>query len=339
MNMLNRLAPLLIMGTLVALPQQAEAWSKYGHLTVCDLAYRNLTNTSRQELNRLFNKDGGGIRIKKRGKTKARKYTSFNLGCLEEDERPRKNPDDHYLNLPRNYTEIRSDNCHEKPSCILKGLERDIKILKDNKNNDKDRVFALMAIGHWVGDIHQPLHVSFADDLGGNNIKISLKGKCGTHKYRYKPKKLHAIWDDCLLQAGLFERVRQSPEYKKKWGKRTITYRAVDYLQSTTSLSEEKRIVTGNPIDWANQSLRVTLKPTTHYCIQKGEYCQYSETQIYLNRGGKKRTQTITQDYIDNHSALVEKRVKQAGFRLADILNNALDNDYRSPIFNTSQKR
>lgn len=316
---------------LLALPQPAHAWSKYGHLTICDLAYRNLTDTSREELKRLFNKDGGGIRIKKRGDTKSRKYTSFNLGCLEEDERPRKNPDDHFLNLPRNSTKISSENCHDKPSCIFKGLKRDIGILKDDRQTDEDRVFALMAIGHWVGDIHQPLHVSFADDLGGNSIKARLKGKCGTHKYRYPPSKLHAIWDDCLLQAGLFERVRQSEGYNRRWGKRTITYRAVDYLQRTTSLSEEQNIVSGTPIDWANQSLSVTLKPTTLYCVQVGEYCQYSSTQPTLKYRGKKRVVKITQNYIEDHKTLAEVRVKQAGFRLADIINHALDKEYRGP--------
>ena len=84
----------------------------------------------------------------------------------------------------------------------MAGIERDLKILKDERKSDEDRVFALMAIGHWVGD------------LGGNQIKVKLRGKCGTHRYRYKPSKLHAVWDDCLLQAGLFEKVRQNPGFK-----------------------------------------------------------------------------------------------------------------------------
>ena len=38
---------------------------------------------------------------------------------------------------------------------------------------------------HWVGDIHQPLHVSFEDDRGGNNIQVN--GQCSGN--------LHATWD------------------------------------------------------------------------------------------------------------------------------------------------
>jgi hypothetical protein len=28
-------------------------------------------------------------------------------------------------------------------------------------------------VGHWVGDIHQPLHVSFEDDRGGNSVLVT----------------------------------------------------------------------------------------------------------------------------------------------------------------------
>jgi hypothetical protein len=40
-----------------------------------------------------------------------------------------------------------------------------------------------------VGDVHQPLHVSFEDDRGGNNITVV--GEC--------QGKLHAAWDSCLV--------------------------------------------------------------------------------------------------------------------------------------------
>jgi hypothetical protein len=40
---------------------------------------------------------------------------------------------------------------------------------------------------HWVGDIHQPLHVSYADDQGGNKIKPIDGGL-------YTSKALHSVW-------------------------------------------------------------------------------------------------------------------------------------------------
>jgi hypothetical protein len=54
-------------------------------------------------------------------------------------------------------------------------------------------LIALKSLGHWVGDIHQPLHVSFLDDRGGNTIRTS--GQC--------PGNLHAVWDNCLVQYAI----------------------------------------------------------------------------------------------------------------------------------------
>lgn len=52
---------------------------------------------------------------------------------------------------------------------------------------------ALEFLGHWVGDIHPPLHVSFEDDRGGNRVAAQ-----GT-----SCENLHAVWDRCLVQERL----------------------------------------------------------------------------------------------------------------------------------------
>ena len=174
------LVPLIIvlLGVCSA-PQSALAWGKFGHLVVCDLAYRNLTETSREKLKELFNVKHGGITVKGKGKLDDRHYTSFNVGCLEEDALPRRHPEDHFINFSRDTKAIEGSACPTDVECIFDGIERDLATLKDTSASNEDRVFALMAVGHWIGDIHQPLHISFADDRGGNSIDVKLKGKCG----------------------------------------------------------------------------------------------------------------------------------------------------------------
>ena len=53
-----------------------------------------------------------------------------------------------------------------------------------------ERLTALKFLAHWVGDIHQPLHVSFADDKGGNRIILERGIGCR--------KTLHDVWDNCI---------------------------------------------------------------------------------------------------------------------------------------------
>ena len=326
---------LMILVGFTVLPEQAEAWGKFGHLVVCDLAYRNLTDTSKNKLTQLF-KGKGGITVKGKGKMEDRHYTSFNVGCLEEDEIPRQHPDDHFINVSRDTKSIDGKSCPHNGECIFAGIERDLATLKNDAASKEDRVFALMAIGHWLGDIHQPLHISFADDRGGNWIDVKLQGKCG--KSTYRVENLHGMWDNCLLEAGLFERVRKRADFKKTWSKNTITYRAVDTLQVRTSLAQEKSLVGSEPWEWAAESYKITLNPDVRYCVKVGDTCQYSATVVTLPKKDSKRLQQLDQAYLAKFERLAEDRVRKAGFRLAHLLNSALDPGYTAPIQNSTQK-
>ncbi len=313
--------------------QKALAWGELGHLTVCDLAYRNFTPATRNELVDLFQVKSGGITAG------GRHYTAFNVGCLEEDAFPRKHQADHFINVPRATATISSDQCPGLPNgrqgeCILAGLRRDLAILKDRSKSRQDRVIALMAVGHWIGDIHQPLHISFADDRGGNNIDVRFSGNCGG---RSRPDNLHAVWDNCALQAGLFERVRQRADYKASWGERTITYRAVDSLMSGTSLTREQAFVRGEPWQWAAESYAITLDPSVRYCVMVGASCQYSATAATLAATGAHRKESIDTVYLDSIKDIAQERVRKAGFRLAHLINEALDPAYTGPVADGSQ--
>ena len=286
-------------------------------------------------MQRLMHSHEGGITVAGRGKLADRTYTSFNVGCLEEDELPRKHPEDHFINVDRKTMKITLGDCPDQAKCNLSAITRDFETLKDSSKPDEQRVFALMALGHWVGDIHQPLHVSFADDLGGNEILVQMKARCGTSGFT--PKSLHAVWDNCLAEAGLFERVRQRDDYKKSWSQRTITYRAVDSLRANTSLAEEKSFLEGDPAKWANESYQITISADTQYCVQQGDECRYSVSSTSLD-GGDKRTLAIDAAYISTFAPVVQERLRRAGFRLADLINKALDAKYTGPIANSTQR-
>jgi hypothetical protein len=67
-------------------------------------------------------------------------------------------------------------------------------VLASSGASEEERLEALKYLGHWVGDVHQPLHVSFEDDRGGNEVGIS-GGLCNWN--------LHAVWDRCIIEQGL----------------------------------------------------------------------------------------------------------------------------------------
>jgi hypothetical protein len=54
-----------------------------------------------------------------------------------------------------------------------------------------DRVEALKLLVHFVGDVHQPLHIGYQSDRGGNDVKVNWMNKWNTN--------LHSIWDDEMI--------------------------------------------------------------------------------------------------------------------------------------------
>lgn len=324
----------LVAGTGAVAPEEARAWGEFGHLTVCDLAYRNFTPATRQTLRGLFR---GGIVITAHGET--RRYTSFNVGCLEEDERPRRNPREHFINVSRSLTAIENDVCPLSEStgqplrCILSGIRRDHGILGDASRSDHDRVVALFALGHWIGDLHQPLHISYADDTGGNAISVSFQGRCGigTTGRPYRPGSFHAVWDNCLLENGIFERVRQRADFRPTWSRRTITYRAVDTLDANTTQAERRLWTSTAPWQWAAESYEIARRPEIQYCVLASGVCRYSSELETLPEGGTERRVRVDAAYLNRFKDIAGERVRRAGIRLAHLVNEALDPAYEGP--------
>jgi hypothetical protein len=56
-----------------------------------------------------------------------------------------------------------------------------------------ERDEALLFLSHFVGDIHQPMHVSYASDRGGTQKRVIFEGKLMS---------LHSLWDSDILYCG-----------------------------------------------------------------------------------------------------------------------------------------
>lgn len=275
----------------VAFPTKAFAWSKAGHLTVCDYAYRTVSDEAREKINALLKADG--------------EYRSFNYGCVEEDEMPRKHPDDHFINYDRTRVSVSDDVCPQNESCILQGIDRDLEILGDRNRTAKERAKALLGLGHWVGDIHQPLHISFADDRGGNYLLV--KGLCGSGK----KSNLHSVWDKCLVEKYVLQ-----TKLSKDWAGFTVTYRAVDRLRKLTTAAEKAQWTATQPWQWAAESYAITRKENTLYCnlnLAGTECSRPNDERISIN-----------QDYLKTNGQIAEDRLRMAGVRLAFLIEKAL---------------
>ncbi len=278
----------------------AMAWGKFGHVTVCEIAYRESTPIAREMVTRLIAAHG--------------EHTSFNRACLVADRFPRTRPSAHFVNYPREQETVVDEECGTGKECVISAIEDDFIKLADQSLSDAERGLALVLLGHWVGDIHQPLHVSFADDRGGN--KIDKSGKCSADN-------LHAVWDNCIVERKVLTTRRKSNNLG--WSRFTRAYRAADELQTQISDIQREQWPASKVWEWAAESYEIVRLPEVKYCELRDGLCAYSDGSDLYGPGVSKRNVQIDDEYLERFAPLVETQLMKAGVRLAAMINGALD--------------
>jgi hypothetical protein len=184
---------------------------------------------------------------------------------------------------------------------LVVAIEDNLKVLKNKKRSKAERAFALKFLVHLMGDIHQPLHVGNGLDRGGNHCKVIYHGE---------EVNLHKLWDEKLID---FTRLSFS-EYAK----------FIDIKKNR----KHKKMRRGNPLEWAKESaiLRPLLypeeKPTSVTTAKSN-----SALKNYCNKELNLPTEqlpVIGYGYGYKLIPVMEKRMLEAGLRLAQILNEAL---------------
>eukprot|EP01037_Dinobryon_pediforme_P013978 gene13978-14095_t len=155
------------------------SWGKTGHRTIGLIAQNHLTVKAKAAIHELI------------GDTSLADISTY-ADEIRSTERYRYTTPWHYINLETGLSydqfakavrEQTNDNVYN----ALKKLELD---LVDPSKSKAEKVFALKLVVHFIGDLHQPMHVSRAEDRGGNAIKISFEGQKGN---------LHGLWDSGLI--------------------------------------------------------------------------------------------------------------------------------------------
>jgi len=285
--------PVALLLSLLA-PRAALAWGHDGHQLICEMAFQEMAPQTRQEVKRLIRLDPD--------------YSTFAAACTWPDAPPKKRPDEHYVNLPRSTRHVESADCPEAPRCLFSALADDVHEIALPTTGDARKLELLKYVGHWVGDLHNPLHVSYGDDRGGGRIH-ELGAACEGEN------SLHAIWDVCLVEervltdsAGALHSVRQTAQ------------------RLLAAVSDEERAAwrDSTPVEWADESYAVTTEAETEYCTWKGGSCGYARDNRRLDRGEPERSVLIDAAYLDRQAPTVRRRLQQAAVRLAALLDRVL---------------
>jgi hypothetical protein len=267
-------------------PIPPSAWGGDGHKIVCEIAFQEVHANTRARIRALMANDP--------------QFQRFADSCVWADDirarvssgdpafqRFRRFTNSHFVNFARAAATVSATGCTrivgaERQPCVIDAITEFAQQLR-NGTTPQMRLEALKFLAHLVGDVHQPLHAGYGDDLGGNRERVRLANGDSTN--------LHSVWDGFMVtNAG-----KTWEQYARE-------------LQADINPIDREAWSSIDPVAWARESYQMV------------------EDDVYEDRGapGADGKPVINRNYYLLNQLNVERRLKQAGVRLARLLEQAL---------------
>jgi hypothetical protein len=273
---LGKMLAVFILISLLTL--QTQAWGPLGHKSLCHAAWKASSAELQQKLSQVAERMA---------------YKSFAEACVWADQVRGQMPYDwlaplHYVNVSRKAQNTSGAHCQyidfskskvDKPDCVLSAIEYFLLRSRDTSLSQRERDEALLLVGHFVGDLHQPLHVAYKDDRGGTKTKVLFNGKA---------QSLHYLWDNEILYCG----------YRGSW--RNLSKHLLQQMEAFTDDTATVN-VKASITQWADESLVLTRSIYANFQKKLPKaYCdQYHSLAIErLALAGKRLQRLLSKDMI-----------------------------------------
>lgn len=151
-------------------------WGQNGHRTTAKIAENHLSRKAKKAVDKIL-----------KGESLA--FVSTYADQIKSDRKYNKYYSWHYINMGLEETYATAKK--NPQGDLVTGIQKCIAVLKDKKSATEDKVFYLKMLVHFMGDLHQPMHIGQREDKGGNTIQVQWFGK-GTN--------LHAVWDTKMIE-------------------------------------------------------------------------------------------------------------------------------------------
>ena len=180
--MYKRVLKISLVILLFSFPVKAMCWGQLGHRIVAEIADSYLTAKTKAEIKKILGNESIAM--------------ASNWGDFIKSDSTYKYLDTwHYINFEKNLTYNQLKEVLKKDTgkvddaySAIVFLTKELK--KKSLSLEKKRMYLKLLI-HFVGDIHQPLHVSPVGSTGGNDIKVQWFGQSSN---------LHRVWDSDLIE-------------------------------------------------------------------------------------------------------------------------------------------
>ncbi|KPF62321.1 hypothetical protein IP88_15045 [alpha proteobacterium AAP81b] len=280
----------LLLAIVLLLPAPALAWGDYAHRLTARIATSQLAPAARAEVRRIL------------ARGRAVNTPTCRLASLEDasvwPDCIRGDPDRFTFSFAWHYQNISvcrpfeiGANCPDG-NCVTAQIPRQLRILADRRASARARAraqaLALAFVVHFVGDMHQPLHIGDKGDRGGNDAHAAYGAKDPPRM------NLHRAWDSDLAERALTDPPAVAPQ--------------------TIAPAQRRAWAAGDVPAWARESW--DLSRTVVYPRAQGisDGCA----------GPTTGRAPLDAAYLAAAREPIRTRVAQAGTRLAMLLNRAL---------------
>jgi hypothetical protein len=197
-------------------------WGSTGHRVIAEVASNYLTDNARLEINKILN-----------GETLVN--ASTHADDIKSDSRYDKYYNWHFLNmeLDDEYEEITPSERGD----VFIAINKCIDILESDSVSNTDKSFYLKLLVHFIGDLHQPLHIGRYQDRGANRIYVKWFGRNSN---------LHRVWDSEMINS-----------HNMSYSELALNLPNPDLLISAEEANDFKR---GDVLNWVDEIHEYTNK-------------------------------------------------------------------------------
>lgn len=196
----------------------ADDWGKTGHRATGEIAEQYLTKKAKKNIDKLLM--GKGLAL-----------VSTFADDIKSDKQYKGFSPWHYVNF-----DFDKKYGAETPSefgDLVSGIHKCIEVLKSKSFADDEKRFYLKMLVHFIGDLHQPLHVGKGEDKGGNDIQV---------RWFNDGSNLHRVWDSNMIE-----------DYKMSYSELAVNAKKL-------SKEELERIQRGEILEWVHETQGLAKK-------------------------------------------------------------------------------
>ncbi|KAF4689562.1 hypothetical protein FOZ60_001541 [Perkinsus olseni] len=208
--------------------------------------------------------------------------------------------------------------------CVAGGIKNYTRQVADTSLPLEQRQVALKFLMHFMGDIHQPLHVGRHSDYGGNTIKVDMKFA------NYEHGALHKAWDEKMidqLEGSQYDGdyVQQDANYSTPLADRDMFW-GITVSDILEELSEGGAFHDKIPM-WIADCETNGLDECVNTMAEESALIACGDSYRHVNGDEIESGDVLPMEYYDDRIQVVEEQLAKGGVRFAWIMNHVFPQD------------